>query len=441
MAGRILDGVDEFLQHSASGSGGQFLKDWKKDDRLDVILHPKAGVGVLWSHRWYRVTKNKDDKTVVWSQRFNSMDKEVILKRQHFRNDDGSREFPPEVCPFGKMLEWVREMIDTDQINWTDDIFEFNSQKDDVVVKAGGFTGLFQSRKLSDDQLEELKDAKVNIKEAYKQNAGAQVNYVFSVLQYENPDEGWLIAMEGKALGKAMQVAIADEQKRWRGSKTPDRGDYKKNPYVFRWEYDDRKDFDDKYSVVAMPTDSLPNTPQIEDLLEEPPPSISNLMGPSNVALLKLSFQQHWVHSVVPPWDDIFAEAEKVVKGTPEAELPEDFDPANHTKSTSKGKTEVSSRREPPPKNEPEVEMVECDECKSPMPITEFTCKKCGTEYDPVTGMKLEKKPEPPKEEAPARRTRSEAAKSLKTSHRDDPETPDGLGTADAVAPPKRGRK
>jgi hypothetical protein len=441
MAGRILDGVGEFLQHSASGAGGQFLKDWKKDDRLDVLLHPKAGVGVLWSHRWYRTVTTKEGKTAIWSQRFNSMEKEGILRRQHFRNDDGSREFPPEVCPFGKMLEWVREMVDTDKMDWTDEIFRFESQKDDVPVQAGGFTGLFQSRKLSDAQHDELKKAKVNVKEAFKQNAQAQVNYVFSVLQYDRPDEGWMIAMEGKALGKAMQTAIADEQKRWRGSKTPDRGDYKKHPYVFRWEYDDRKEYDDKFSVVAMPTDSLPITPELEDLLEEPPPSIENLMKTSNVALLKLSFQQHWVHDLTPPWDDIFAEAELAVKGTPEAVLPEDADTAAGSAPSGKSKTEVSSRREPTPKAAPEVEMVECDDCKSPMPITEFTCRKCGAEYDPVTGMKLKKKPEPAKEEPPARRSRSEAAKSAKDKPVDaDPPAGDSE-EGDAVATPKRGRK
>lgn len=424
MAGQIFQGVDNFLGHSTSAGSAGYLKNWKDDGQLNVVLHPRGQIAILWAHRWYRVAKEKDsDKTRLFPMRFNSMEKEAILKRQHFRNDDGTREFPPEVCPFSLLLEWVREQIEDDKINWLDPIFQIQSDKEDVDIMAGGFTGLFQSRKLTDDQKAELKKAKVRVDEAYKENGGAKANYVFCVVQYDEPGDGCLIAMEGKALGQKMQKAIRDEQAKWKGSKTPEKGNPFTNPFVFQWSYDEKGSFDDAYDVVAIPNESMPITDEIQAVFDEEPPDLKQIVDPSNVALLRASFEENWVHEVVPPWNDIFGAAEERVKGTPAAELPEDFkfganaDPKRDTKTPDRSRVDTSGKAPTVVGMKTQVQQqneavadddIACDICHKVMKETEFTCPHCGAAYDPQTGMLLPKT-EPPKEEPKRTRSRSEA--------------------------------
>lgn len=421
MAGQVFQGVEGFLGHSSTAGSAGFLKNWKEDGQLDVVLHPRGQIAALWSHRWHRVVRDKESgKERLTMMRFNSMESERTLTRQHFRGEDGSREYPPEVCPFSKTLEWVREAVENGDIDWTDEIFEFKSDGDDITIQAGGFTGLFQKNDLDDEQLGELKKAKVRRDEAYKQNCTARLNYVFCVVQYEVPEDGCVIAMEGKALGQKMQKAIRDERAKWEGTKTPEKGDPFKKPFVFRWKYDSEEKFDRAYDVIAMPNESLEITAELQAVFDEEPPSIEKLVEQSNVALLRQSFEEHWVHEVVPPWDDIFGDAEERVKGTPAGELPEDFNhgAADRSRVDTSGKkpsvvgmktkkqVEREEKQEAPPPPPADEEEFECDNCQAPMKATELTCKKCGTEYD--SSGNIVKKPEPAKEE-PKRRSRSES--------------------------------
>lgn len=416
-AGQIFGGVEGFLGHSTSVSSGAYLKNWKEDDQIDVVLHPGGSIAASWRHRWFRIYEDKEGKSAIGSLFFNSMEPEKVLLKQHFRNDDGSREFPPTVCPFSLLLEWVREQVDNNVIGWTDEIFFYESKKEDVSILAGGFTGLFNQKNLTDDQLDELKKAKVNRKEAFKQKGAAALNYIFQVVQYEFPDEGCMVAIEGKALGEKMKSAIRREINRYVGTKTPDAGNPFKHPFVFRWKYDDSESFDDKYDVDVMTNEQMPITPAVQAVLDEEAPSIEKLISPSNVAVLRHNFEDHWVHSVVPPWDEIFAPALDAVKGTGLDKLPAESDAevSAGDKKPAQGKrenVEVTQKLDPALKDMPgvsEEEEFACDDCGSPMKASEDTCKKCGAKYDLTTGMKIEKPKEEPK---PAPRSRSAAAAS-----------------------------
>ncbi len=408
MAGQVFQGAESFLGHSGSSSSGGFLKNWKDEGEIDVILHPRGAIAALWAHRWMRIDKDKEDKPKIFPMRFNSMEDEKILKRQHFRLGDGTREHPPVICPFSLLLEWVREAIEVGDIDWTDEIFKFETPRDDAVIHAGGFTGLFQKKDLKDEQYEELKKAKINRKEAYKENGSCKLNYCFVVLQYNLPEEGAMIAMEGKALGQKMQKAMRDEARKWEKTKTPSKGDPFKEPFAFRWTYDENENFDDAYDVLVMPPESKPIEPAHLLAFEDDPPSLEKIIEPSNVALLRLSFEEHWTHRITPPWDELFAKAEARVKGTPAAELPKE---PSHTPDDAPSRTSTGSGAKTKAQEVvADVEEVECDVCKKGMPETVFTCPHCGAEYDPTTGKLIETKPEPPKEEKP-RRSRS-AAKS-----------------------------
>ncbi len=410
MAGQVFQGAESFLGHSASSSSGGFLKNWKEEGEIDVVLHPRGQIAALWAHRWHRVGKDKDEKPKIFPMRFNSMEAESTLKRQHFRLGDGSREYPPTVCPFSLLLEWVREAIEEGDIDWTDEIFKFETPKEDVVIHAGGFTGLFQKRDLKDEQYEELKKAKINRKEAFKENGGCKMNYCFVVIQYNLPEEGAMIAMEGKALGQKMQKAMRDEQRKWEKTKTPSKGDPFKEPFVFRWSHDENKDFDDAYDVIVMPVESMPIGDELGAVFDDDPPTLDKILEPSNVVLLRESFEAHWVHQLVPPWNELFAVAMERVKGTKAGERPSEERAGSG--DFNYGANDQSSKAEPKTsaKSEPVDDEVECDVCHKGMSESVFTCPHCGTEYDSATGKQIEKKPEPPKEE-PKRRSRS-AAKS-----------------------------
>ena len=136
--------LDEFLGHSgSSGGSGTFLGNWKKDGRLDVWMHPGARPAPLWFHGWYTTGKDKETgDTVIRPLRFNSLEKEAILKRRYFRDKRGQLELPPEVCPFSKFLEWVHQAIEAGDIGWLDEIFTFDEiAGDPMVLHAGGIIG------------------------------------------------------------------------------------------------------------------------------------------------------------------------------------------------------------------------------------------------------------------------------------------------------------
>ncbi len=424
MAGQVLQGAEGFLGHSDSVSGAGYLKKWKDDGEVDVVLHPQAPIVAAWFHQWHQIIEVTDKKTGAKKERiiplrFNSMEAEKTLLKQYFREDDGSRSYPPQICPFSLVLEWVREAVEDRRISWVDPVFVFETKTEKLVIHAGGFTGLFQKNDLDDDLLEELKEAEIKRKEAYKENSVCSLKYVFGVIQYDAPEEGCVIAEEPKALGQKMKRAIRDEIDKWRKI-DPVKGDPFKTPYVFRWKYDQEEPFDRAYSVVPQPHETMPITPEIQSALDDEPADLSAYTEPSNVALLKSSFMRHWVHEVVPPWDELFARALEKVKGSGKEELPEEFNYG----ANEKGSKAESKKREPKPEKKAEStpkpekkeekapalppesdEVFGCDRCQQPMKATEFTCKGCGAEYDPKTGLIL---PEKPKEEVKPR-SRSQA--------------------------------
>lgn len=434
MAGKILQGVSSFLGHSSSTSSGGFLDSWKDDGEIDIVLHPEAPIAAVWLHRWYRIDNDKEGKPKIFPNRFNSMEDEKLLKKQHFRHNDGTREYPPKLCPFSLLLEWVREAVEENDIDWRDEIFRFETPRETTKILAGGFTGLFQSDKLEDEQLKELSDAGIARNLAFKQNARCSLSYVFCVVNYAAPEEGCVIAMEGKALGDKMKKAIRDETRKWEKSATPSKGDPFASPYVFRWTYDEKQNFDDKFDVVAMPAEAMPIPPDVQEVLDDDPPDIEKLIEPSNVALLRASFEEHWVHKIVPPWDDLFAKAEAAVKGTPAGEEPTSFNHGASAKAPA-APPKAERRTNAPDKPAPVVAPLpaedekfeyECDKCHAGMHGDWRECKKCGAKYDD-DGNLLPDPPPPPKEE-PKRRSRSAAAAESKSASEPAP--------AAATAPP-----
>lgn len=376
--------LDAFLGHSGSSGGGAFLKNWKDDGRIDVWLHPSAKIVPLWSHNWYTVGKDREThEPILRTYRVVSLEREAVLKHRYRRNDDGTREHPPEICPFSKLLEWVEQAIRQGVISWTDEIFAFDDvPKDSMVIHAGGFTGMFNSKDLEPSQLAELRRAGIRRDDAWKESAHARMQYIFRVVKNSAPEDGCVIALESQALGDKVKRVIADRI----DDAGREKGDPFRNPYAIRWVYDDDKDFSAKYEARSML--SLDLTPEIQAVFDAEPPSINELTRAPNLRELRASFESHWCHKdVKPPWAELFAEAEKTYG---EAAIDSDSD------------AEAGGQSE-------EDDEVECDVCKSLMASTQFTCPNCGTVYDEKTGAIVTKgvwpKPEP-EAAPPARRGR-----------------------------------
>lgn len=369
--------LDAFLGHSGSSSTGDWLGKWKEDGRIDIWLHPSAKIVPLWSHNWYAIVKDREThEPVLRTIRFNSLEREPILKSMHRRTDDGERVYPPETCPFSKLLEWVYQAIRMGELSWVDEIFKFDEV--DFVIHAGGFIGKFNDKNMDREDLIELKRAGIRRDEAWKESSMPRLQYIFRVVKNSDPGSGCLIALESKALGDKVRKVIADRIDDVGRVK----GDPFTTPYAIRWAYDDKASFADKFEARAVT--SLELTPEIQAVFDAPPPAIDDIIKTSNVKELRQSFEAHWCAKTVPPWDEIFS----CIADEPAEDEPEEDD---------------SESDDPDAKQPAEVEQIECDVCHGLMDETQYTCPHCGTVYDAKSGA-IVKRGEWPKPEKTARR-------------------------------------
>lgn len=376
--------LDDFLHHSSSSSGGGFLKNWKEEGQIYVWLHPKARIYPLWSHRWQRLdTGDRENPLSEYKpQRFNCLEEEAVLKRQRFRNDDGSREAPPVICPHCLMIEWVRSQILAKKLDWKTPIFRFGESDDEkaLVIRAGGFCGLFQSRNLSDEQKRELRRAGIRVDKAYMENGMASLQYIFSVISNSSPKDGCIIAMEKPALGDKMKKAIRDRIE----SLGQEKGHPCLNPVAFKWEYDDNEVFSAKYN--CNPLERIELTDEVRRIMDEPPPDVSYLTEPSDLAAHRLSLEHHALIDM--PFDEFFAPAEEKfgpIQGAVEDDIGDDQQEDDFPESWG-GSAKPSGEAKGAAKAEaPTEDLVACDKCGKGMPEDAMVCPHCGAEYEEVT--------------------------------------------------------
>ncbi len=392
-------GVDEWLDHGEGGGGAFLTLDWDENDEYRFWLHPKAPIKALWRHPWKTI--GRDGKSVRM-MRYTSMEKPFVLDgmKRNFRDDSGALERPIQMDPFAFLLEWVHEQIESGGIDWCDEIFKFEPPEgESEVIHAGGFVGKFQSRKLSDEEKKEMrKNAGVRQDEAFKQNGKAGESVVFIVVDNEDPGKGPLICPVPGSLSKSFQEEVKRRKKTF--CKDPVKADPLKTPTCFSVEKDTSGDFP-KY-VVAATDDEF--TDDIKAAFEEPLPDTRQIFAPSNVAVLRQSFEEHWVHDVVPDWDSIFEKAMEALKDHPASKLPESFDhgankkkdddeededepkserkpatkPAKDKKAEEKP-AKPAKKEEPPPKEEEKDEEEAGDE-EPEAPPDPASCDKCNGE-------------------------------------------------------------
>lgn len=409
-------GIDDFISESKGGGGGgrrgNYLKSWSKNisekparGEIRVWLHPRGKLLKRWSHTFYRLNTFKE-KTTVRMTRFNSMESTEVCRAQYFLDNAGNRETPPQICPFALTLEWVRQQVRSGKIGWMDKIFAIGAdvegvdQKTVEVVYAGGWIGLFDSKEVkeSKDKLKELSKAGIRVDNAYRQKGFAQMQWVLSVVDDDKSEDGAKIATESKTLGDKFGEAIdkhrkALENPSWSPidavTKTKQR--IEGEPVLFLLEHDSSKPRGMTNSVTVLP--KAEPSDEVLAAFEQDPPDTSEVLAQSNVAQLRAWFEEYWCHKIVPPWNELFAKAMERVKGTPAAELPEEFNPDN----MGGGSTSTTAA-------EDDDKFVACDRCDKAMPADATKCPNCGAEYEVDKDGNFSLKPDAPKEETPAPR-------------------------------------
>lgn len=393
-----LDLDSSFLTHSTNASGSGFLKSWKEAGKIVVWLHPAAKIWSMWNHTWYRYAKDHDEETgkdynIIIPQRMLCLENEKTLKKQTWYEDDGRRTVPPEICPLDLCSLWMRQQIDAGKLEWSTPVFKFESESpipednNDIVLYAGGFTGLFMKREKSRAELAQLSKCGVKESEAYLQNGNARMQYVFTVASAEDLDAGWLVAMEAPTLGNKLKKEINAEISRCDGDRV--KGSPKTNPYPFEWTYDKNKEFSERYEVVAKSRTSP--SPAVAKLLEEEAPSLDHLTQPPKLGALLKSMKA--AAQIKMPLDQFFEAAAEVfgMQDDDSGEVEDEEERPYEVKGGSKAKVEEEADEEEPDEELPsedndipddDLEPSTCDVCKKVIGDDDMTCSHCGAVYD-----------------------------------------------------------
>lgn len=336
--------LNQFLGHStqSSSSGSKYLDRWKKNTppQVDIWLHTQALIESLWRHNVPRIVERERDgeKSVeVWSGNWNCWESEDVLINQYKRDyEAGTRAYPPCICPVCKLIEYVRDSVEQGDLVWTAPIFRFagSDASKSLVIRAAGLYNGFSKKDLSDNEKNELKEARIYRTEAWKQNMMAKMSYVFTVVNNAEPGKGPQIAIETPLLGDKVKEVINKAM-----MSAEDEGNPLENPYAIRWMYKpDESQFDRKYDAVKM--DRIPYTKEIQSAIcDTKAPDLGGVIARQDPSILLAQLQdahRPFRKTFEIPLEDIFAEA--IAEWNNEAA---DFDPDKY-EDEEKAKPRVS---------------------------------------------------------------------------------------------------
>lgn len=402
MSNNVGMSIDEFLDHSTGGGGrSNFLGNWRKKDppKITVVLHPAVGFSARWAHNWPRIMTRQDKETgatrlEVWGGQWVCHERELILRKQRFRDENDVREHPPEVCPLCKTIEIIRGAVASGELNWLEPVFKFQGDDSDhdYIITAGGIYNAFTSKDLTPQQKGEMRRAGVMASQAWRENAMARCQYTFAVIDVAHPENGVQITDEAEALGNAMKRAIRDKIDEYGGGETGRlKGNPLRNPYPFLWEYREAEVFEKKYRVVGMSLMEIPEA--VAELFQEEPPDISAHNRPGNVRALRSDMEKAALVDL--PWDEIFADAERAIGAGAEpdtrpavADRPAEVNTrpepaAKAAKPAKAGDDFPASWSNPATPAAATEELFVCDHCEfDGLRATDTTCPKCKSVYD-----------------------------------------------------------
>lgn len=396
--------LQDFLGHKTreQGSKSVFLNgSWKdevshntqgmKEAHLDVWLHTKSLFTAVWRHNWPQVFQKQDGTRNLYNSRMRCLEHESTLRRQYFRSN-GLREAPPTVCPHCLLIEKVRQLVESGQLDWKEVLFRFSVDGNTIELHAGGIYNGY--KKANDEQKKELAAAGIYVKDAWKENCMSACSYVFPVVVAGKEDDGIVISVEKDSLGDAFKRELSKQI-----AARKDKGNPLLNPYPLRWMYyPDEMNPNKRYDVLAL-TEEKPSAEVLQLIVDTDPPAdqIAKVLDPMNMKTLRASMEQYCTYEL--DWDAIFGPVEKFCDEQGNYRAPTE-DATAKPKPVSKptvAKPEVvaapattvakpttapaasSGRRVA---RAPEVKMgPPCDKCGAAMREDQTECTGCGTKY------------------------------------------------------------
>lgn len=362
--------LEDFMGYKTSGERGTFMKKWtkRKSRQLNMVLMPKDSIYALWRHPFPRLVETKDGDSRIWGGNYVCHeDKDPTLLRQFRRNDDGTRQYPPQRCGACKLIEWTHQQIESGAIRWTDTMFEFVGDDSDEnrILHAGGITGAFGSNKLDEDEKRDLKQHGIKVGQSWMEKMSAQCNYMFVIIDFDEPKAGPQITTERTSLGDKVKGVIQDQ----RASLGP-KGDPFTHPYVIQCEYDpdESKPFGDRYHARPMLGDKWAIDDTIREMLKMDPPDLSATTAKFNHTELRLSLQKHAKMDI--PWDQLFGKLDPAeVKRLEEKSRPESSsdekrkEPREERIPDVSSKPKTSSSSSSQAASEPADDLDQCAKC------------------------------------------------------------------------------
>jgi hypothetical protein len=305
------------------------------------------------------------------------------------------------------MIEEVRRVVREGNIDWTVKLFKFvgDDPSKAIILHAGGIYNAYRNDDMTDGDKKALKKAGISLKDAWKENLNAKCNYVFRVVDNDNPNGGNQIAIETTSLGKKVKKVIKDAMT----SLGREEGNPFRNPYCIRWEYDkNAKQFNEKYNAIKMDTIQLSR--RVEELINEEPADISNIIKRGNIKELRTSMEAHYIGPKgLLDWDFIFHRAEELQADLDDKPFHQDEDAQPPKRTSNKKKARKAKPVEPDPEPEDEdedEEQYECDDCNNVMSADETVCSECGRDY----GDEEDEDDEPPPPPVKSRSKKSKSA-------------------------------
>ena len=376
MSTEMISSLDDFLSHRTGGGGSSYMKSWKKrvPPQIDIWLHTKRLPVSIPQHNFPIIREMEDRDTGakkfnVWSNSYNCHEAEATVKDQYKYNDDGTRRAPATKCPLCRLIDAVRRQTDEGILGFTQPIFKFEGSDDLKVIHAGGLYNAYGGQ-LTDEEKKWLKIANIRRDEAWMENGNAKINYMFSVVDNDDPGSGVQVTTETSLLGDKTKDVIIGQRKA-RG----DKGDPFKSPYCIRWEHHKmEQQFQKKYSATAMT--EMPYTKVIRDLIEGDPPDVAQMLRPFKIDELRTLLEKSVEKGVKLPWDEIFDVTQE-----------EDNEPERPAEEREAGSVKPDEDEDTCPECGPgkACPHVACDQCEKPILKSDPVCKHCGHNYAQVT--------------------------------------------------------
>lgn len=379
--------IDDFLNHQSSERRGYSLRDWKKRGSARIWLHTGRLPQARWAHNVPQLTvyddkRTGDQVTAMWSRDLGCWEDEGFLKTQYRRDEEGQLEnAEPKRCGVCRLVNTVYLLIAAGKLDWTEPVFRFEGSTNpdhDQIIHAGGLTSMFGSDRLSKEQEAYLKSKRIYKSEAWRENFHGKASYVFCLVDEDNVGDGVQVETMTSVVGDHIKRVIRHAKK----SLGDEAGNPMRNPFCIELSYDKSKIFSQRYDACRIEQVKLSS--EVERLIKSTPPSISRVMRPFNQKLLRAFFEEHAVIEL--PWDQIFKVPQLVPEGEDEDTdfPPKDEPEQKRDRAIPEAGPPVGRRMAvDPPKQEskPDVAMIPCDKCKTPMREDEVKCKGCGAVY------------------------------------------------------------